>query len=136
MRLCVHSRGSWLRVGTTEKTVTMMSSRLFAVVLVLVYAICCVNANHIDCSQIRVKCVAVDAAVCRSRGGLFIPKGGFCGYCDICPKYVGEGESCEDDNPLEPPTPTCQKPLICDPETKFCVAEQRSNSSQDTAEQE
>ncbi|XP_047108965.1 uncharacterized protein LOC124777554 [Schistocerca piceifrons] len=99
----------------------MMFGKLLAALVVVALAQYA-RAADVNCDDIRVSCLQIDPKVCSARGGVFIPRGGFCGFCDICPKYVGVGQSCKDDDPYLPPTPTCKEPLICDPASKKCVA--------------
>ncbi|XP_049799468.1 uncharacterized protein LOC126234762 [Schistocerca nitens] len=101
----------------------MVSLRLVTALIALAVVVPCVIAIDIDCKTIRIKCRTIDPAECKKDGGIFIPHGGLCGYCDSCRKYVGEGKSCADQDVLQPPTPTptCQEPLVCDRVKKTCV---------------
>ncbi|XP_046991074.1 uncharacterized protein LOC124596108 [Schistocerca americana] len=101
----------------------MVPLRSITALIALAVVVSCVIAIDIDCKTIKIKCIAIDPVECKEDGGIFIPNGGLCGYCDSCRKYVGEGESCAGQDVLQPPTPTptCQEPLVCDPDTKTCV---------------
>ncbi|XP_047109182.1 uncharacterized protein LOC124777728 isoform X2 [Schistocerca piceifrons] len=83
-------------------TMTGMLAAALVVVTVLQYA----RAAGVFCDYFIPVCEDMDPDVCRARGGVYIRKGSFCGFCDICPKYVGEGESCKNDKPYLLPTLT------------------------------
>ncbi|XP_049856340.1 uncharacterized protein LOC126336550 [Schistocerca gregaria] len=97
-----------------------MNGKLVVVLVVLALAQY-TGAENEFCRYFSVRCLWIDPDLCKARGGVFIYRGSFCGLCDICPKYVGLGQSCKDDDPYQPPKPTCVEPLICDRDSKKCV---------------
>ncbi|KAK7866169.1 hypothetical protein R5R35_001395 [Gryllus longicercus] len=47
-----------------------------------------------DCAAIRVSCLAISPRQCNDIRGTFIQNGGFCGFCDLCARFEGEGRRC------------------------------------------
>jgi hypothetical protein len=71
----------------------------------------------------NVRCAAVEQNGCESNGGIFVPKGGFCGCCDACPHKLNVGEGCMLTLIRGSPAPVrCAVGTHCDIATKVCKA--------------
>ncbi|XP_067003747.2 uncharacterized protein [Anabrus simplex] len=102
----------------------MMNLRplLFLSLVLAAYARECTRPRSAeDCDRIKVKCVVKDPDRCRDENGEYQEKGGFCGKCNICLRYVGVNEKCNASLPGEYTIPICRPPLICTGNDGNCV---------------